>query len=267
MEGTFRRDVRARRVPLHVRADARCGEALRICVSDDAGHQTDVVWAGPLQAAEKHPLTVELLRRQFGRLGDTPFELATSELLGPHGPTESCPVMVQQSVLNDLRRQAVRSLLDQRTAARRHAVVEPAALEQIHAEGSQYFAEPADDQPSNAVDGTGLRMHVLVRTLEQFDAVLGWEQPTAAVARGLLYADFRHAGDYDRVAAAGHASAWSLGLATPRILLPGEEPDLARLADRAPRAVLVRNLGSLSFLRRHCPQLELIGDHSLNIAN
>ena len=131
LEGTFRRDVRARRRPLHVRAEARCGEPLRISVADDSGQQVGVTWNQPLPAAERRPLTVELLRRQFGRLGDTPFELAGVELLGPEGPTESCPVMVPQSVLNDLRRQAMRALLEQRATADRHAVMEPAALELI----------------------------------------------------------------------------------------------------------------------------------------
>jgi putative protease len=161
-------------------------------------------------------------------------------------------------VLNDLRRQAMRALLEQRATADRHAVMEPAALELIWRELTSSPAVQADSRP---------QLHVLARSPEQFDAVLGWKPSSATVALGALYTDFRHAGDCDRVAAAAHGSAWSLGIATPRILMPGEESDLARLAACAPQVVLVRNLGSLCFLRRHHPQLTLVGDHSLNMAN
>jgi U32 family peptidase len=258
LEGTYGRDVRVRRRPLHVRVEAQCGELLRISVSDDSGHDAAVTWDQPLRTAEKHPLTVELLRRQFGRLGDTRFELARVELLGSEGATESCAVMVPRSVLNDLRRRAVQALLERCVAAERHDVVNSAALELIRSELPSNLAGRTDSQPL---------LHVLARSPEQFEAVAGWHTSATAVAQGVLYADFRHSGDHDRAAAVARDSAWTFGVATPRILLPGEESDLAQLVACAPRAVLVRNLGSLCHLRRHFQQLTLIADHSLNLVN
>ena len=76
LEASYARDRVARRVPLSAEVRAVVGQKLSVCVCDDAGHEAIVSWATPLQAAQKFPLTETLFREQFGRLGDTPFELA-----------------------------------------------------------------------------------------------------------------------------------------------------------------------------------------------
>ena len=48
---------------------------------------------------------------------------------------------------------------------------------------------------------------------------------------------------------------------------PGEEGLLRQVAACEPDLVLVRNLAGLSFYRTHFPDLPLVGDYSLNVAN
>jgi putative protease len=262
-----RSDRPARRVPLHAHVTAACDGLLAIVLSDDDGHEARATWDQPLRPAEKHPLTVDLLRQQLDRLGDTPFELASVELLGPSGPADSLPVMVPKSVLNDLRRQAVQSLLDQRAAASLHEIADVHALESIRESIPRHFEQAGMRNDGLSDTASSPRLHILARTFDQFEAILAWTPPTPAVQPGSLYCDFDNMTDATRAAAQARNAIWSVGLATPRILMPGEERFLEAIAAAAPKSVLIRNLGSLDFFRRQCPGMTLIGDFSLNIAN
>ena len=92
LETTYSRDVPTRRVPLAITATVEPDLRLRIVACDDAGHTGEALTDGPLELAQRHPMTVDLLRDQFSRLGDTPFELTEVRLLGTGGPTESLPL-------------------------------------------------------------------------------------------------------------------------------------------------------------------------------
>ena len=267
LETSYRRDVVARRIPLHVSAEALLDQPLRIDVCDDAGHAAQVVAEQPLRTAEKHPLTVALIRQQWGRLGHTPFELARVELRGARGPADSLPLMVPKSVLNDLRRRAVQALRAQRTAACRHTIAEPDVLNTLRDELLLPGVGTPDTEHRTAVTERTPQLHVLARTAEQFNAALAWAPTSRSVTRGILYCDFRDTGDYEQAVARGRSAGAPVGLATPRVLMPGEQDDLHRMAELAPHAVLVRNLGALRFLREHFPHLDLVGDASLNVAN
>src|SRR5207302_317395 len=105
LEQTYRRDTVVRRVPMHVRVHAIEGGSLRI-EARASGAQSTASWPGPLERARTFAITMQLLREQLGRLGDTPLELGRLEIIG-----ELPPVMVPKSVLNDLRRQIVQDLL------------------------------------------------------------------------------------------------------------------------------------------------------------
>lgn len=125
LEQSFARDQVVRRVPLGVRVAAKVGQPLRLTVWDDAGHETTVFTDQPLQQAQKHPLSEQLLRDQFGRLGQTPFELGVIEW------ESADPVMVPKSVLNDLRRRAVETLVAARDGELRYRMEEADALEHV----------------------------------------------------------------------------------------------------------------------------------------
>ncbi len=244
LEASYARDVVARPERITIRVRAAAGETLQVTFRDEAGHSATAAWERPLEPAEKHPLSVEVLRQQLGRLGGTPFELGVLEA------DRLDPVMVPKSVLNDLRRQAVEALRAQRRAAARHAVVEASALEALR-EGHKAMdrgTETSRPQPSLAV---------LVRSLEQLEAVLAWKP-------AMVYCDLPQAAEaVGRVRAAGVP----VGLPTLRIIKPGEEQSLQRLAEAPPDAILVRNLAALAFFAEMKPRPTLVGDFSLNVAN
>lgn len=253
---SFGRDVVVRPAAISARVSAAPGEALRVAFRDEAGNEVEVASDRPLAAARRHPLTVELLRKQLGRLGGTPLVLAGVGLIGPGGPCESAPVMAPVSLLNDLRRRAVELLLAQRAVAARRAVVEPKALEALR-RGVRGIAAGAADGP---------RLHVLLRRREQLAALADFHAARPDVL-GVVYLDLSDPGDWAAAMADGRRAGLATGLATTRVTQPGRDELLERIAELAPPAVLVRNLSAAAFLRDRRPWLLLVGDWSLNAAN
>jgi len=191
---------------------------------------------GPLPIAKNHGLTKETLKEQFGRLGNTPYEL--SELQADIAGQFFAPA----SLLNHMRREAVAKLqqLQARPALRQ---INPAP--ELHRKTSR---------PSVAA----AQLHLLVRNGEQLDAAIaaGPESIT------LDYLDlFGLRPSVQRAKAAGTR----IRVASPRILKTGESRISAFLAS-LDCPILVRDAGALHSLR-HVVTQPLIGDFSLNAAN
>jgi putative protease len=102
--------------------------------------------------------------------------------------------------------------------------------------------------------------------------VLEWEASDHKAAEMIprvaaVYCDFEEVRRYEEAVRIAHAAATPIALATLRIQKPGEEGWLRQIADYGPDFVLVRNLAALRYYRERVPQLPLLGDYSLNVAN
>jgi putative protease len=223
---------------------------LRIAVRDADQREVCVEWPGPLAPARTQALTRDSLIEQFDRLVDTPFTLGRVEMDLPDA------VMVPRSVLNDLRRQAVARLMALRE--KRHDIVETDALDRMRLQCGE---------PSPRVAPEHATLTVLVRTLEQLDAVLAWRPDAALTPVGMVYCDFEDMRRYREAVSRARDAGRPIGLASLRIVQPGEEGLLRPIISAGPDAVLVRNLASLDRYRHELPSATLIGDFSLNVAN
>lgn len=252
LEQSYSREGVANRVRIDFCVNAVLGGALSVTARDAEGHEAKASWAGPLVRAEKFPLTVELLREQLGRLGQTPFELGEVVLSGADQP-----VMAPKSVLNELRREAVERLLEQRSRRQAYGVVEPRALEQIRQEAGRRWRSEGDGTP---------RMTILARTIEQLGVALEW-QNTAGQRAEMVYCDFEDVRRYKQAVEMARGAGMPVGLATLRIVKPTEEGLLRQIGDCGPDAVLVRNLAAVSFYSEQRPDLPMVGDYALNVAN
>lgn len=251
MERTYARDARPRRAPIFFTLQGRIGGALRLTVRDEERREAAAEWTGPLELARKHPLSIETAREQLDRLGDTPFELGGVELHVAE------PAMVPKSVLNDLRRQVVAELTEIRRTDERARKVDAAALDRMR---SGLLLPPFDASP------VAPQLYVLCRTLEQLEAALGWS-PAETPRPAMVYCDFEDVRRYREATALARSAGMPIGLATLRIIKPGEEGLLHKIAGAEPDAVLVRNLAALTFFREQAPEITRIGDFSLNVAN
>ena len=230
-----------RRQVVRVRVTAREGSALSAEWSLESRPEVSVVVtsAVALGAAQNRAISVEMVREQFGRLGGTAYILGEVSLEVDGSPF--APV----SVLNQMRREAVERLQVLQGGGR------ASRRRDESRRGTQECARHADT-------GTGVELHLLVRTPEQLDAAIE-VQPASITLDYLDLYGLRPS--VERVKASGIAAR----VASPRVLKPGEARILNFLLSLDCQ-ILVRSTGILNALReREHPFL--IGDFSLNAAN
>jgi len=260
LEQTYNRDLRVHRRPLDIIVKGEIGGSLSTKWRNDAGIEVHVEWEGPLAVAQKHPLSEELVRDQFGRLGETPYELRDVVLESDTGSrVATFPFMVPKSVLNDLRRQALVQLqAAERSSEVLKRVVNRNALEELRKEIRGLPTVPVPDEP---------QLYVLVRSLEQLRGVLDWEAAGGLPGVAAVYCDFEDIRRYEPAVEMARRAGMPIGLATIRIAKPLEEGWMRQIGSYAPDLVLIRNFASLTFFREHHPGIQLVGDYSLNVAN
>ena len=232
-----------RRQPVRIHVTAREAEPLMAewSLPNQADLSVTVKSAAALGVAEHRPVSIESLQDQFGRLGNTPYELADVSL-----DVEGSP-FAPVSLLNQMRREAVEKLQDAQTTLQRNSVRDPAAALSIALEERRH--------PGATI---APELHLLVRTPEQLAAAI--EIAPASIT--LDYLDlYGLRPSVERVKAAGILAR----VASPRVLKPGE----ARIVDfllGLNCQILVRATGILHSLRQKDHPF-LIGDFSLNAAN
>ncbi len=247
LEHSYSRDTVSNRIPVAMTVSAHAGELLKLTMCAE-GHTAEASWEKPLERAKKFPATEAMLREQLDRLGDTPFAMGelTVDLAGDP--------MVPKSVLNDLRRQCVERLLRQRAYA--HEIIEPDALKTLR--------QRVQGSPAGVPRSDGPSFYVLVRTLEQLDAVLAHRGP---IRPAMIYADFEDVRRYPEAVSRCRTQKMLIALSTLRIVKPGEEGFLKQISDCRPDALLVRCLAAVAYYREQAADVPQIGDYSLNVAN
>ena len=226
---------------VNVSVEAREGVPLRAVWSLEAQPQVSapVVSSEPLRPAQNRGITVESLREQFGRLGNTVYELGEITL------DAQGSLFAAVSTLNQMRREAVEKL----QAAATHQP--PVEIHEADLLRKSSVAHP--EQPDIAP-----QLHILVRTPEQLEAALS----LAPASITLDYLDlYGLRPSIERVKASGIPAR----VASPRVLKPGEARILNFLIS-LDCPILVRPAGMVHALRgrEHAP---LIGDFSLNVSN
>ena len=236
-----------RQQPIDLEVRAAVGEPVRVRARTSLGSTCEVVSAEAAREATRHPLTVDVLREQLGRLGGTPFRLRELDLELGGVP------MVPFSVLGSLRRELV--------AALERAVATTARPAQER--GPPRGDDPAPRDPCGPDDAAPppsriTVLHVLVRSLAQLGRVL-------ELGERRIHAEFADIRQYRDAVASCRAVGATILLATPRIQKPDEMGVYRALARHEPDGVLVRTWSGLRFFRE--AGLPVVGDFSLNVAN
>jgi U32 family peptidase len=244
---TFQRNNPQRRIALHVHIRARVGEPLRATCRTETGWMCELLSDEPLARAVKHPLSVETLNKQFGRLGGTVFRLEdlTADI-------EDQP-MVPLSVLGQLRHRMVERLEAASTAGTIRPVAAPGVLQTLRdADRARLVEGTPADPPSPP------RLHVLCRSLPQLHLVLESDIDS-------VIADFQDIRQYRQAVGSARSAGAEIYLATPRIQKPGELAIFRALARHNPDGILIRNLGGLDYFQPL--GIPMLADSTLNAAN
>ncbi|MDD2236658.1 MAG: U32 family peptidase [Kiritimatiellae bacterium] len=227
---------------------AEAGRPLRLYGRDASGHEAEVESQHVPEPARTRPLTHEVLAEQLGRLGNTPYAAGVITLAGGTGPVQQVELMIPKSVLNELRRQLVERLMEQRLHAERHIVLPE---------------EPLSE--SRTPDAKMPVLKWLVRSGEQLEALIDHaarmktplgiylELPGGKAVRDALV----------RVREAG----LPVGLTSPRVITEPQAHIIEEQAALEPDFYLARTWGAFRRMRRLHPASVITGDFSLNLAH
>ena len=220
-------------IPVEMSLTAKTGSPVTLLVTDGQ-HWTTAEGALP-QPAQTRPLDEAYARRSLEKTGNTPFVLGRLETQIEPG------IMVPQSQLNQLRREALESLLKLRSVPTDHPFVEGAVP---HTVGKRSAEEP--------------RLHIRLETLHQLSPAL-LEAERIVLPIGELEQD------PSLIQVLGSRLVCEL----PALVFPPEEEGLrerlVRLREQGLQAVCVHNLGTLHLGREL--GFRLHGGYGLNILN
>ena len=209
---TFATPDPQRRIDVDLEFDATVGGPLRILARAACGASCRLESAESLQEARKHPLSLELLREQFGRLGGSVYRLRRVD-----ARIEGRP-MVPLSVLGKLRHELVRRL--DAAIAKPHGLTValksplptlrergPATLSDNRQPTTDNYrhASPSDNRQlttDNHLLTTDNYLEVLCRSLDQLRTVLACGVANVTVD----FRDIREYGEAVRLAHAGGAA-------------------------------------------------------------
>jgi putative protease len=247
-ERSFNDKAMLKKIPVSLRVRGRVGERLVVEASDEAGHVVVVASKSELQQATKAPLTEQSVAAELGALGGTVFKLASVEF----GVSGDC--FLNQKELKEMRRELSEELRRQRVSRDPIAIAAPeVVLDWVAKQRFQGEAPAVQPQKMRAPE-----LNLVVREFSQLEALRG-------LALDTVYLDFEFGKEYGPAVEQVRAMGFKAGIATTRILKPGELAHLKVIERLKPDRVLVRNLGALEYLRSS--GLELHGDFSLNVTN
>ena len=232
-----------KRIPVCARVWGSRGEPLRLELRDPEGRTVQTQTDALLEEAKKAPVTDAFLRDEIGALSGTAFSLASCEIELPDS------VFVHHREIKKLRQKATEELTRYRSQA-------PIRIEKSETEALHWFNEQnATALQTSQGEPT---LNILVREKEQIGALRG-------LSIGTVYLDFEYGKEYTQAVEEVRSMGFRAGIATTRILKPGENSHLKQIARLRPDDVLVRNFGALEFLKDS--GLCFVGDFSLNAAN
>jgi putative protease len=247
-ERSFNDKAALKKIPIRLHVRGAIGALLEVEARDDVGNVVTARSAASLQEAKSAPITVESIENELGALGGTVFRLESLEC-ELHG---SC--FLNQKELKEIRREFSEELKSARTKRKVPEILDRQAVCDWIASASNRLKKTGE-----LVEHATLpELNLLVRDIDQLKALPGLPVNT-------VYLDFEFGKEYGPAVEQVRALGFQAGIATTRILKPGELAHLKVIERLRPDRVLVRNLGALEYLRGS--GLELHGDFSLNVTN
>ncbi|MCW2276771.1 DUF3656 domain-containing U32 family peptidase [Heliophilum fasciatum] len=244
-----------RRTALRATVRAFVGQPVEVTFWDEAGHQGTALTTEPAQVAQRHPLTEATLKEQLGRLGNTPFVLASLSL------QSDGKAMVPVRLLNEARREAIQALSQERQQRFQRIEVDEATwqqrLEQLQWRDYRRACQGAPQgRKEMAPKKSAPQLPLLTVAVEGLEAV---RAATRAGADEIYIGTdgFRHlpVDDCSEIVALCHRQQVQPVVALPRLYRPEQKESVTQLIERWVHAgasdFVVPNLGYLELLQQH----------------
>lgn len=227
-----------KRIPLKLKLTLKVGDAAVLIASDPAGRMVTV--RGPVGEKAQRSLSEDFIWDELGALGTTPFVLSEKELKGSD-------VHIAQRDLKTMRREMVRLMTEARV------VRSPLTLRPVN------LAPQVEQKTVKPL------LNLVLREKAQVDELVSFASDLERDALGVVFLDYEFGKDYAPSVELLKSKGFKTGIATTRIMKPSEYYNLNIILRAGPDAILVRNLGALSYLQNK--GVDLFGDFSLNVTN
>ena len=234
-----------RRIPVKAEVRARLGEPLHINIRDKDGYEAEAETEFIAEAAKKHPLTEDTVKKQISRLGTSIFSL------------EECRIELQENLMvpvseiNDARRRAVEALEKQR-------------LEQYSRSPAPHVELPSSK--SHKLDTSPAELTAAVDSIPMLETAI------SAGVDGILFGgeSYHHemltVQHYQRAVELARDAGKRIYFNTPRIVRGAEQKQLEKLFEAAvglrPDGIYVHNIGTLR-LAKESMDIPVYTDYSL----
>lgn len=233
-----------KRIPVTIEFKAHVDNKAIYSISDEDGHCVEVLSEDNLEVAKRDP-DLAKVEKDLSSLSRTAYEVKDFKL----DMSEQRPFL-HSKMLKNLRQEAIEKLNDLRVSVGKISLYTPEFTKR-------------ETVPSQ-VKG----LNILVRELDQLKELITFLEAHNSETKISIILDYEFGKDYyeslDLLNALPHIEA---GIATNRILKPGEYHHLNLLTRLKPDFILARNLGAFKYLKDKDPSIKIRGDFSLNVAN
>lgn len=232
-----------KRIPLKFLVQGMFNEPVLVKVTDPQGREVYAQTPSFLALAKDRPLTQDFIKDELSSLGNTVYEMQSFECFIQDG------LFINHRELKDLRRE----LIEKMNQARLFRTIRPV----------EHF-DLSPMEKSNSQIG----LNILLRSKLQVEGFVRFFSQLSAhhhLIKSIIL-DFEFGKDYASSVELIKSVGLMAGIATTRIMKPGEYYNLNTIIRCRPDLILVRNLGALEYLRTHT-DIKLIGDFSLNVTN
>ena len=231
-----------RRVPVDISISVAVDQPIQLVAVCQDGPRVEIESDHLPQLARKHPLSIEVLREQFSRLGGSAYLL--NEL---NASIEGAP-MIPLSVLGELRRKLIAQVDTVRMQPRSKPCCHDSVIPRLW-NGESTASGNTNEPP---------QMTVLCRSLSHLKHVLD-----CGIRE--LVADLHDLREYRQAVSLAAQAGAKIWLATLRVHKPGEDGLFKSLVKHGGDGWLVRSLAAAKFCREHA--IPFLADFSLNVTN
>lgn len=247
-----------KRIDVSMRIEARIGSPLKVEISD--GRFTCVAEGKSLvDGAKNRAVNDDFFREELSALGGTPFILRSFEI----ERAESTPIFYPHRELKEIRRDLCSQLEKLRKENRVWGDETPV-------KSAEEILSWVEGEKALRSERNSPSLNILLREKAQVTDLLEGIRD-GLITKGEIDSvilDFEFGQDFEPSLLALKSEKIRCGIATTRILKPGEYMHFVRIERLQSDVILVRNLGALYYFTKIKPfQGELRGDFSLNVTN
>ncbi len=258
-----------KRIPVQIKAQLQLGEPLRVTMSDGK-YEVSAISQSLLSLARTAGLSDELLKEELGALSGSVFIASKISL----ARTSAEALFLSHKELKELRRQLQTELSILRSKER--VVSKPSrdseGIDSPQVEINSEYQLPAPQIFATKTNSAKQKpqLNIVLRQKSQVEALaLAVASGELAPSQlGAVILDFEFGRDFETSLRQLKALGFRTGLATTRILKPGEYGHLKAIVRMKPDVILARSLGAIQYFTKVEPVSSLLfGDFSLNVTN